>query len=343
MTRKKHGFIYILILILIIIVVFILTPLENPLKKDNQKERSAAIKDEYSFELCLPENDGSYIYHNNYYLSYSEEHEQALWVASMLTADKILQPTVDRNNFSFIPDPDIITGSAVTSDYTNSGYDRGHLLSFASNGWNEEAGHDSFYMSNMSPQKPKTNRNTYERLEEAERSAVAQNGVLYVVHGPVLTDPPYERIGKNNQISVPNYYFVCFLDYTGETKKAIGFIIPNDDISYSDITQFAKSIDEVEKISGLNFFYRLPDEEEELLESAFNVNDWDLSTFSRSKLAEKYNYDLNNLKLNIETSSPNFEENTDIMLQFYYFLYTNFSPIKKQILMLFNNLSFSKK
>lgn len=331
-SNLKRSLLSVLTAVVILIIIFIITPTENPVK-NKPDETTESENTLLSSELCLPENDGTYIVHNNYYLMYSEEHEQASWVASMLSADKILLPTVDRNKFSFISDPMIPTGSSVTSDYSGSGYDRGHLLSFASNGWNDESGHDSFYMSNMSPQKPNTNRNTYERLEEAERSATAQNGILFVVHGPVLSDPPYEKIGKTNRISVPKKYFTCFLDYSGDNHKAIGFIIPNDDISYSDITQFAMSVNEVEKITGLNFYHLLPDNEEELLESRYDLSEWDLSKFERKKLAGKYGYDLDNPKVDIKTTEPVKQESQDPVTEFLYFLYVNFGPVKKNILL----------
>lgn len=252
------------------------------------------VDEEYLISICQPACDELVVYHPNYWLCYSEKDEQAKWVATVLSAKNILLPTVERSD-KFTKDPLIITDSAVTSDYTGSGYDRGHLLSFASNGWNEEVGQASFYMSNMSPQKPNTNRYTYERLEEAERTATVQNSYLCVVHGPVLTDGPYEKIGKTSKISVPNYYFVCFLDFFGNEKKAIGFIIPNDDINYKDISQFAVSIDEVESLTGLDFWPLLDDSYENVLESSFDINLWDFGSFNRNKVAEKYGYDLNNL------------------------------------------------
>lgn len=324
--RTKMPVWLIVLIIIVAVVILILTPTQDPRMVVSQADT------DYNVMLCLPANDGSYIYHPNYWLSYSEEHEQAQWVATVLLAANVLSPNVERSD-NFIPDPDIPTKSALTSDYTGTGFDRGHILSFASNGWNQEAGDASFYMSNMSPQYPNTNRNTYERLEEAERSATVQNGVLYVVHGPVLTDGPYEKIGKSTQISVPKQYFVCFLDYTGDTTKAIGFLIPNDNVTYKDITRFAVTVDEVEALTGLDFWPGLPDEDEQRLESSIDVKAWDLSAFNRQKLASTYGYDLNNLEAS-SAVSISYKTPETLTEQLLYFLYRNFAQNKIDLMAL---------
>lgn len=294
MKKKKRFPLLLFILLIIAVAAIAIYVVERQQAAFYQAPEGPVVDEDYLKSICQPACDEIVIYHPNYWLCYSEKDEQAKWVATVLSAKNILQPTVDRSD-KFIKDPMIITDSAVTSDYTGSGYDRGHLLSFASNGWNDEVGQASFYMSNMSPQKPNTNRYTYERLEEAERSATAQNEYLCVVHGPVLTDGPFETIGKTSQITVPHYYFVCFLDFYGEEKKAIAFIIPNDDVNYKDITQFAVSVDEAESITGLDFWPLLDDEYENVLEASFDLSLWDLGSFNRNKTAEKYGYDLNNL------------------------------------------------
>jgi len=63
--------------------------------------------------------------------------------------------------------------------------------------WSEEAMRDSFYMSDMSPQKPGFNRGIWRKLEEWVRDQVLVNEEVYVVTGPVLTDGPFQEIGPN--------------------------------------------------------------------------------------------------------------------------------------------------
>lgn len=293
MNKKAKIVLFTVLFFIVAIVVAIFV-----IKRNNAQLLASApelvVDEAYLISICQPACTEEVIYHPNYWLCYSEEDEQAKWVATVLSAYNILKPTVERSD-KFTKDPLITTESAVTGDYTGSGYDRGHLLSFASNGWNDEVGQASFYMSNMSPQAPNTNRYTYEKLEEAERTATVQNEFLCVVHGPVLEDGPFKKIGKTSEISVPNYYYVCFLDMYGDSQKAIGFIIPNDNVNYKDITQFAVSVDTIEEKTGLDFWPLLPDEIENSLESSYDVSLWDLSSFNRTKVAEKYGYNLNNL------------------------------------------------
>ncbi len=65
------------------------------------------------------------IKHSYYTLSYSEQHEQAEWVAYELTKSRVYGEVSRTDNFR--EDPLVITGSATLSDYKGSGYDRGHI------------------------------------------------------------------------------------------------------------------------------------------------------------------------------------------------------------------------
>ena len=236
---------------------------------------SAAQNDYEAFgieELALPfcERPEEIIHHEGYSLLYSEEHEQAYWVAYLLT-DRELQGGFERTD-NFREDPAVITGSAGLSDYRKSGYDRGHLAPAADLCWSAEAMSDSFYLSNMSPQAPGFNRGIWKELESWVREKASDNFELYVVSGPVLTAGPYRKIGQNN-VSVPEYYYKVILDYYGPEKKAIGFIMPNSK-SDSGLTAFSVPVDTVEKATGLDFFFMLSDEIEDSLESSADFQQW---------------------------------------------------------------------
>ena len=103
------------------------------------------------------------------------------------------------------------------------------------------------------------------------------NGTVYVVTGPVLADGPYETIGES-RVSIPKRVYKTVLDYTGEERKGIGFVLPNESSDRS-LQSYAMSIDDVEEITGIDFYPLLPDEDEERLESAFSTADWSFSQF----------------------------------------------------------------
>ena len=215
-------------------------------------------------------HNGFLIQHQHYALSYVEEHEQAEWVAYELTKAEVLSNIADRTD-DFREDPLILTGSASLGDYRRSGYDRGHLAPAGDMGFSEVAMSESFFMSNMSPQNRKFNRGVWRELEDDVRDWAVANGNLYVVTGPVFGNNP-EEIGENG-VSVPDYYYKVLLDYQAPEIKAIGFLLPNQDISESP-QDFVESIDDIEAYTGIDFFPELPDEIEEELESSTTLNEW---------------------------------------------------------------------
>jgi endonuclease G, mitochondrial len=223
--------------------------------------------------LALPdyeENDPVFFY-SGFTLKYNEQHEQAEWVAYLLTDDEVAG-TIERTD-NFKADPNIQTGSAALSDYRGSGYERGHLAPAADMKWSEDAMDESFFMSNMSPQDPGFNRGIWKSLEGLVRDWAVENKEVYVVTGPVLTDGPYEMIGENG-VAVPKRFFKVILDLMAPEFKAIGFIFSNER-SNQELMDFIVSVDEVEAESRIDFFHLLSDNTEEFLESTANVNQWD--------------------------------------------------------------------
>lgn len=222
--------------------------------------------------LAIPfsNNPENIVRHSGFSLSYSEEHEQAAWVAYVLSS-KETEGKIPRSN-NFREDPSIISGSAKLTDYKGSGYDRGHLAPAGDLKWSESSMKDSFYLSNMSPQVPGFNRDIWKRLEEWTRDQTMINGEIIVITGPVLTDGPYEEIGVSG-VDIPKRYFKVLLDYTEPDIKAIGFIMENK-TSKEDILNFAVSIDKVEEITGLDFLYLLEDKLENNIESELSLHMW---------------------------------------------------------------------
>ncbi len=227
---------------------------------------------------------GQVIDHGYFWLSYDEAHEQAEWTAHVLVKEQLELPWVDRSG-DFRPDDKVKTGSATPADYRNSGYDRGHLVPAADMAFSAEAMSATFLMSNISPQARSFNGGVWRELEELARAWAKKYGKLYVISGPVLTQTPKGRIGANN-VSIPAAYFKVLLDLDSTTPKAIGFLIPNE-ISFEPLTKYAVSINEVEKVTGLDFFPKLLDDSiEEQIESRFNVDLWQ---FSKQKFQQRIN------------------------------------------------------
>ena len=204
--------------------------------------------------LVLPElaQADTPMQYSGFTLLYSEEHEQARWVAYVLDMSKPYK-VAERGN-RFYVDTNIKTGSANPADYKNSGFDRGHLAPAADMSWSETSMRESFFFSNMSPQRPDFNRGIWNKLEQQVRNWAHTHQRLYVVTGPVL-HPGLPSIGPN-KVSVPTYYYKALLVYTDSLVQGIGFILPNQKGEHP-IIKYAVSIDSVEQISGINFYPQL--------------------------------------------------------------------------------------
>jgi endonuclease G, mitochondrial len=221
--------------------------------------------------LALPYYEDNVFFYSGFALRYNEQHEQAEWVAYLLT-DNEVRGTVERSD-RFRADNAIPSESASLADYRGSGYDRGHLAPAADMKWSEDVMDESFLMSNMSPQVPGFNRGIWKKLEALVRDWAVDNEEVYVVTGPVLTDGPYETLGGNN-VAIPKRYYKVVLDYKEPELKAIGFILPNEASSQA-LSVFAVSVDRVERVTGIDFFHLLPDDSEEVLESRAAYSLWE--------------------------------------------------------------------
>lgn len=218
----------------------------------------------------LPKPSPELVHHTYYIISYNEKFEQANWVYYELTDSMVIEGGQERSN-KFKVDPEVPTGSAKSSDYTKSGYDRGHLCPAADMDFDPVAMEESFYMSNISPQAPEFNRGIWKDLETEVRKWAQKKHRLYVVTGPVFNDNQ-GTIGRD-QVLVPGYFFKILFDSDNKHPEMIAFVLPNRK-SDRPITDFAVSVDEVEKLTGFDFFSQLPDDEENVLESHVNLSGW---------------------------------------------------------------------
>ena len=234
--------------------------------------------------LEIPRTSGNdkIITHTGYSLLYNEKHEQASWVAYELTKEET-NKRFNRSN-KFITDPLVTTGSANNADYAGSGYDRGHMAPAADMSWSSTTMAESFYYSNMSPQNGNFNRGIWKSLEELVRTWAIEDGAVYVITGPVLTNG-LPTIGSD-QVSVPKYYYKVILDYTEPGIKGIGFLLPNAGTK-QPLRSFAVSIDSVESVTGIDFFPLLPDEQESYIEKTLSVNAWTWKSTSTASIKGK--------------------------------------------------------
>ncbi len=230
------------------------------------------IRDEIK-EFGLPKisSEGMLINHSAMSMFYDEKHGQSRWVVHMILPD-IINGIQTRTN-DFRKDSMVISGTPGKEDYFNTGYDRGHLAASADFRWSKRALSESYYYSNMSPQKPEFNRGKWSQLEDFIRQyVISSNNPVFVVTGGVLTDS-LKTIGKEKKISVPKYYYKIIVENNGTDKKGIGFIMLNG-TNTKPIISYSVSIDSIEKITGIDFFASLPDSLENRIEKMNNIDSW---------------------------------------------------------------------
>lgn len=222
----------------------------------------------------VPENrDHALVEHSGLFLSYNEQHEQPNWVAHMIIP-AVNKGILTRTN-DFRPDPKVETGTAVKADYWYSGYDRGHLAPSADFRWSKTAISESYFYSNMAPQRPELNRERWAELEGFLRQQVwATEEPLYLMTGPIFEEGMETITQGPNTISIPKFFYKVALDYSGDQHKAIAFILPNGPCT-KPLISYAVSIDEVEERTGLDFFPNLAEAEETTLEQQNSYAAWE--------------------------------------------------------------------
>ena len=231
-------------------------------------EKSSASNYKNQIDYSPTSTTGQIIVHQNYSLSYFEKYEQAEWVFYELKSN------AGNSNFKrpyFIQDPLVKTKSADYKNYKNSGYDKGHLCPAGDMKFSKEAFDDTFYTSNISPQKNEFNGGIWNRLENKTRYWAEKYNGLFVVAGGVLKDG-LKTIGKE-KVAVPEYFYKILLQENKGRYKMIAFLMPNK-MSDRPLYDYVVSVDEIEKMTGIDFFPILPDAIENELEKSSDYKSW---------------------------------------------------------------------
>lgn len=214
----------------------------------------------------------------SYKASYNKRTRTPNWVGWVLTAEHT-DGEYARRGHSFMEDLDVPLPRAIPADIRESecGYQRGHMCPAGDNKWSYKAQKDAFLMTNICPQDGNLNQRGWKYLEEACRDWAKKYGKIYIVAGPIFYSDNYKTVGEN-MVAVPDAFFkvVLRIGTTATTTKAIGFIY-NNDSSRQAMRECARSVDDVERITGFDFFTGLPDSIENELEARFVLADWNIN------------------------------------------------------------------
>ena len=255
-----------------LVMIFVLNSCKKEVIEENNEVPSSQNKNfiTLNIESMLPTSTTNVVVkHDNYVLSYHEKYEQAEWVAYELKAQ-----VRNSQNFKrpfFIEDSKVKSGSASWRNYKNSGYDKGHLCPAGDMKFSKDAFEETFLTSNISPQKHDFNEGIWNTLEQKVRYWSTKYDGIFVVTGGILSDD-LETIGNEN-VAVPKYFYKVLLDESNGKYKMIAFLVPAND-SKKPLYEFVVSVDEIEKVTGIDFYPKLDDAIENKLEKSSDYKDW---------------------------------------------------------------------
>ncbi len=202
-------------------------------------------------------------------------HRVPLWVTYHLTRDDLRSRASRKNNFH--ADKRLPRGDrAENADYVRSGYDRGHMAPAADFKRGPKAMSTTFLLTNMAPQRPNLNRRIWEQLEGDVRELAHNHGSIWIITGPLFLNSagtsavaPDSFIGPG-RVAVPTHFFkVVFCEHAAGHSEMFAFIMPNQQEPFTETAaHYRVSVDEVERLTRLNFFDLLPDAVEVPLEAA---------------------------------------------------------------------------
>jgi endonuclease G len=266
MANKK---IYSVIAILILVGVYGYDAYFDNEIKVGIIEQGSTVKTNTN-EFFLPTSTtGQIVHHEGYSLSYSETHEQAEWVAYELKKSDLGSANFKRPYFEV--DNAVKTGAAHWRNYKKSGYDRGHLCPAGDRKYSKSAHDETFLTSNISPQKHDFNAGVWNRLEQKTRYWASKYDGVFVVSGGILKGN-MKTIGSE-KVSVPNQFYKVLIDNNSGKTKVIAFLM-NHKESNQPLYQFVVSVDEVEALTGIDFFSELEDAVENQLEASADYKGW---------------------------------------------------------------------
>lgn len=270
----------------------------------NTEEKSISIQSDpvevlsSSYEMSrLTENkDEQILSRVGYTLSYNQQTKLAYWVGWHLTSEHTDGPYSRKGVPYYDEEGQAIGIGPVTAETLKGVYflditvkgkrqefedwasakdynmNHGHLCPAADNKWSKEAMNQSFLLTNMCPQNIDLNAGDWEVLEKKCRIWAKRHGDIYIVAGPIFHNNNNYRTIGNNKVGIPDSFFKVIL-CTNDSPKALGYIFPNEGSSHQ-LTHYMCPVDSVESVTGIDFFFNLPDDIESEVESSSNFEKW---------------------------------------------------------------------
>ncbi|NBO60958.1 MAG: hypothetical protein EBU82_08315 [Flavobacteriia bacterium] len=223
--------------------------------------------------------------HSAYAMGFDCNYKMPAWTFHVVIPD-ITFGNVSRSN-DFRVDSSASCGSSVEQDYfirkqnedgtfshDGFGFDRGHLIPSADFKWSPIGLSETYFYSNMSPQRPQFNRESWAEVEGLVRKMVeAEKKNLYVLTAPILSGALKTVERSVHQLKIPDWHYKIVADISNQTPRGMAFLMPNRKCEYRP-SHYVVSIDSIEKLTGLDFFPNLTDSLERKIESFADFTAW---------------------------------------------------------------------
>ncbi|HEX8738365.1 MAG TPA: DNA/RNA non-specific endonuclease [Pyrinomonadaceae bacterium] len=235
---------------------------DEPLLFGNPSNATTDVANENNYLMVKPQ----------YTLSYNRSRATANWVAWRLDSSWIGDaPRQD----DFRPDPQLPAGwyQVTDADYSGSGYDRGHMTPSGDRTRSIPDNSATFLMTNIVPQIAANNQGPWEELETYCRQLAQAGNELYIISG---VEGNIGTIAQGRIVVPRSTWKVVLvlpngsndLQRVGKTTRVIAIVVPNFQPLNINAPwrQFRRSVDQVEAMTGLNFFSNLGKNTQEALE-----------------------------------------------------------------------------
>ena len=209
--------------------------------------------------------------YEGYTASYNTSTLIPNWVAYELT-DAETRGDAQRDDKVFSMDLSFKGPQAKREDYSKSGWTKGHMAPAGDFFWSDAALTETFYFMNVCPQDETLNAKDWNYLEKQVRRWAREYGKVWVVTGPIIGKNRYGTIG-DDKVVVPDAFFKAVMVQSGSLYSSIGFVMGNDSQRYY-LADCAVSVNDLEKLTGVDLFPSLPDSIEELVEADYDFSVW---------------------------------------------------------------------
>lgn len=207
----------------------------------------------------------------NYSLEYNVKAHHARWVCYSVDSYTAQRNVSRKNAWSW--DPLVPSRyEVVNKDFDKGVFSRGHLVASGDRLFSRAANKQTFYYTNMSPQRFAFNAGIWKQMEQCVQdwgASLRGEDKLYIAKGGTIRADQIEAHRSGGKIVVPKYYWMAILRKEGSHWYSLAFLAEHSKpkASRSGLKSYTLSVDELEQFTGLDLFHNLPNKIEDEVES----------------------------------------------------------------------------